>query len=248
MFYVSEDSIQQPDRVSVALRLKRSSVLLYGEDTRHGIAAEPDERYVRDSMHIPYYSSRFGRPDLDVLTFPLDYPEPHGEFFGYAGWRLDNRHRRGMKMLVVIVSRIATALVALRARKYTGSKQESAQLYRTCDDDEWADLVEQVYASCKMRWGYRVPRGSNDRAQLRALCQQALAFENHFFSLYRTYLVQELHNPVRDNQLRAAERSGEILYAASDVVEALQELAHLNSDDVELRQAAEVALSKMQAS
>ena len=35
---------------------------------------------------IPYYSNRFGRPALDVLTFPLDYPEPGGEFFGYDGW------------------------------------------------------------------------------------------------------------------------------------------------------------------
>jgi predicted nucleotidyltransferase len=248
MFYVSEDSVQQPDRVSVALRLKRSSVLLYGEDTRHRIAAEPDERYVRDSMHIPYYSSRFGRPNQDVLTFPLDYPDPHGEFFGYDGWRLDNRHRRGMKMLVVIVSRIATALVALRTGQYVGSKQESAQLYRTCINDEWADLVEQVYACCKTRWGYRIPRTLGDQAQLRALCQRALAFENHFFSLYQTYLVQELHCPERDNQLRAAERLGEIVYAASDVVETLQELAHLKSDDVELRQAAEAALSKIQAS
>src|SRR5688572_20954004 len=68
IFYVSEESLLRADRVSVALRLKRSSVLVYGEDTRDRIAAEPDERYVRDSMHIPYYGSRFGRPELDLLV------------------------------------------------------------------------------------------------------------------------------------------------------------------------------------
>jgi hypothetical protein len=248
MFYISEDSVQQADRVGVALRLKRSSLLLYGQDTRHHITAEVDERYVRDSMHIPYYGSRFGRPDLEVLTFPLDYPDPHGEFFGYDGWRLDNRHRRGLRMLVVIVSRIATALVALHAGQYVGDKQESAQLYRTCINDEWAELVEQVYACCKTRWGYRVPRDAGDREHLRALCRRALAFENHFFSLYRTYLVRELQSSVRDDQLRAVERLGEIVYPSSDVVDALQELAHQKSDDVELRQAAEAVLSKIHAS
>lgn len=248
MFYVSEDSLRQVDRVSVALQLKHSSVLLYGQDTRNLITAKPDERYIRDSMHAPYYGSRFGRPDLDVLVFPLDYPDPSGEFFGYDGWRLDHRHRRGMRMLVVIVSRIATALVALRAGQYAGNKHESAQLYRTFVNDEWADLVEQVYECCKRRWGYRVPRDAGDRAQLRELCQRALAFENHFFSLYHTYLVQELHGASRDDQLRAVERLGEIVYHTPDVVVALQELTQRQSGDAELRQAAEVVLHKLHAS
>src|SRR5262245_55632125 len=101
--------------------------------------------------------------------------------------------RSRSRMLVAIVSRVATALVALRAGQYAGSKQESAQLYRTFINDEWADLVEQVYECCKRRWGYRVPRDAGDRAQLHELCRRALAFENYFFSLYRTYLVQEIH-------------------------------------------------------
>jgi hypothetical protein len=118
-------------------------------------------------------------------------------------------------------------------------------LYRTLVNDEWGDLVEQVYECCKRRWGYRIPRDASDRAQLHALCQRALAFENHFFSLYRTYLVRELYSAVRDDQLRAVERLGEILYHMPDVVEALQELAHRKGDDMELRQAAEVVLRKL---
>jgi hypothetical protein len=151
-------------------------------------------------------------------------------------------------MLVVIVSRIATALVALQAGQYVGNKHESAQLYRTLIDDEWADLVEQVYECCKTRWGYRIPRAADDRAQLRELCRRTLAFENHFFSLYRTYLVQELHSAARDDQLRAVDRLGEIIYHTSDVMSALQELTQHNSDDQELRQAAEVVLRKLQVS
>jgi predicted nucleotidyltransferase len=155
MFYVSEESVRQADRVSAALLLKRSSALLYGEDTRQQIAAEPDERYVRDAMHIPYYNSKFGRPDLGVLTFLAI--------------------ERGMGMLVVIVGRIATALLALRAGRYAGSKQESAHLYGTEINDEWADLVEQVYQRCRVQWGYRIPHEQAERLALRELCRQALA-------------------------------------------------------------------------
>ena len=63
-----------------------SSCLIYGEDIRDQITAIPDARYVRDAMHIPYFGSRYGRPHLDVLTFPLDYPDPKGRFYGYDGW------------------------------------------------------------------------------------------------------------------------------------------------------------------
>jgi predicted nucleotidyltransferase len=109
MFYVSEGSVQQSDRVSVALLLKRSSVLLYGEDTRQYITAEPDERYIRDAMHIPYFNSKFGRPDLDVLTFPLDYPDPQGELLGYDRWL--HGAERSTLMLVVMVGRTAIGTI-----------------------------------------------------------------------------------------------------------------------------------------
>jgi predicted nucleotidyltransferase len=245
MFYVSEESVQQPDRVSVALLLKHSK-LLYGEDTRQRITAKPDERYVRDAMHIPYFSSKFGRPDLDVLTFPLDYPDPQGEFFGYDGWL--HGGERSALMLVVMVGRIATALLALRAGQYAGSKSESTRLYRTHINDEWCELVEQVYQRCRVQWGYRIPRKQAERQVLRVLCQQALAFENYFYGLYREYLIKELQDQQREHRLRAIERSGQIVYPGSDIVDALRTIAHQQTDDAELRQAAETALGTIQAS
>src|SRR3954452_15877210 len=42
--YLSEQSLQQADRVSVALQLKLSSSLMYGEDIRDQITAIPDAR------------------------------------------------------------------------------------------------------------------------------------------------------------------------------------------------------------
>jgi predicted nucleotidyltransferase len=103
MGYLSEQSLQQADRVSAALQLKLSSRPIYGEDIRAQITATPDARYVRDSMHIPYCGSRYGRPQLDVLVFPLDYPDPKGHFYGYDGWSLPSAgdtEQAGTKMLV----------------------------------------------------------------------------------------------------------------------------------------------------
>src|SRR5262249_23067547 len=67
MGYLDEESVQEADRVSVALQLKWASRLVYGEDTRATLVAAPDERYVRDTMHIPYYVYSGARPGLDPL-------------------------------------------------------------------------------------------------------------------------------------------------------------------------------------
>jgi hypothetical protein len=224
MGYVSEQSLQQADRVSVALQLKMSSCLMYGEDIRDQITAIPDARYMRDAMHIPYFGSRYGRPQLDVLRFPLDYPDPKGRFYGYDGWSLSipgDTEQAGTKMLVVIVGRIATAIVALQNGAHVGTKRDSVALYRKHIHDQWTDLVEQVYGACKERWQYRIPTNPSDQAQLRALCQRALDFENHFFALYRSYLLDELLTSEREDQLRAVERLGQIIYPGEDIDTAL---------------------------
>jgi hypothetical protein len=239
MGYLSEESLQQADRVSAALQLKLSSRPIYGEDIRTQITATPDARYVRDAMHIPYFGSRYGRPQLDVLTFPLDYPDPKGHFYGYDGWSLPSAgdtEQAGTKMLVVIVGRIATAIVALRTGQYVGTKRDAVALYRRHIHDEWTDLVEQVYHACKERWQYRVPTKKGEQQQLRALCQRALAFENYFFALYRTYLMEELHHDQRENQLRAVERLGQIIYPGEDIDVALASL--IERADTEVLKAA----------
>jgi hypothetical protein len=240
MGYLSEQSLRQADRISVALQLKMSSSLIYGEDIRDQITAIPDARYVRDAMHIPYFSSRYGRSQLHVLRFPLDYPNPKGRFYGYDGWSLassGDAEQASIKMLVVIVGRIATAIVALHSGAYVGTKRDSVALYRKHIHDEWMDLVEQVYDACKVRWQYRVPTKPSDQEQLRALCQRALDFENHFFALYRSYLLDELNSSEREGQLRALERLGQIIYPDEAINNALALLRE--GADAELSKAIE---------
>jgi hypothetical protein len=62
-----------------------------------------------------------------------------------------------------------------------------------------------------------------------------LAFENHFFTLYRSYLLEELHNEQRENQLRAVARLEQIIYPGEDIDIALAQL--MERADAEVRNA-----------
>ena len=247
LWYLSEARAQDADRVAIALQLKFASTLLVGDDTRDQLVAQPDERYVRDAMHIPYFGSRFGRPDVEVLRYPLKYPDPAGEFYGYDGWTVpavNGAEQPSAKMLVTIVSRIATALIALRSGHYVGSKAESVALYGAEIGDEWSGLVEEVYARCKVAWRYLIPHGTDERQQLRNLCVWTLAFENYFFGIYQSYLLDELRNGQPEDQMRAVERLGQIMYPGQEVLDALKALEA--TADSALRQAVGVTLDAIQ--
>ena len=55
------------------------------------------------------------------------------------------------------------------------------------------------YLICKESWGYGIPDGAAERAQLCDICRQTLAFENHYLRRYQDYLLAELQaaEPVR---------------------------------------------------
>jgi hypothetical protein len=190
MWYASEQGLESDELVAPALQLKHSSRLLAGEDARRQISAELDERYVRAAMQAPAYVIRFARPELDKLSYPLAAPDPAGPWLGYDRWGIpaaNGGDQPSTRLLITTVGRIATALLALRTGRYAGSKQESTERYCEYVADEWSALVSDVYTLCRVRDGYRIPSGARRRARLRELCEQALAFENHFLTAYRDH-------------------------------------------------------------
>jgi len=85
---------------------------------------------------------------------------------------------RGTKELAAVVSKSATALVALRG-EYVPSRIRAVELYTTRVADEWTEFIRDVPVSCRETWGYRVPEDEDDRAHLRELCGRMLGFETH---------------------------------------------------------------------
>jgi hypothetical protein len=86
------------------------------------------------------------------------------------------------------------AIIALKAKVYVNDKNDCLKQYRVRINDEWTDLIQDVYAKCRNAWVYCVPSDTGDRKQLKNICERTLAFENYFLSLYKDFLLAELDN------------------------------------------------------
>ena len=205
--------------------LKLGSALIYGEDIRETFTLPPIEAYQRDVTWSPYRF--FGQVirDQEILTYPLNYPDPQAPFYGYtrkriASWYPDTVEQ-GTKELITAVTRTATALLALEAHQYVGTKGASIKSYRAHIDDEWAEYIETLYQKGKVEWQYAIPDAAADQQLLRSLCQRTLAFENFYFQRYRLYLLALLQGEGESQQF-AAERLTQTTYTDDEIIAALQ--------------------------
>lgn len=172
--------------------LRYGGRLVYGEDTRERLPLPPLTDYTRATMDVArYFMARILR-GVERLDYPLSYPNPAGEFYGYDTVRIPEWYppgtQRGVKELVTVATRMARASLALRAGRYAGSKGGSVSAYRAYIGDAWSDLLTALYTHGKLRWGYAVPTDPAQRRLLRDLCRQMLAFENDFLTRYQDYL------------------------------------------------------------
>jgi hypothetical protein len=170
-----------------AVSLKLGSRLIYGEDTRDRLPLPSMEAYVRHAMDVACRMLLRLRPGSECLVLPLQYPDPNGEFYGYDRPASPGA-ANNTKDLVTAVGLAATAILAFRAGRYTAGKRDAIRLYREVIDDEWADLAQQLYETCRNGWGYEVPAATEGRLRLRALCERVVGFENHLLEIRDEYL------------------------------------------------------------
>jgi hypothetical protein len=183
--------------------IKLASTLLYDDDIRERMPLLPIEVWARALLHGLLRFMMRARGNPLCLTFPLDYPDPAGEFYGYDRRRLRSRDggmHNTTKDLVRIVGGAASALVGWRTGRYVARKSECVAAYRESINDEWTDLVAAVDEVCRVEFGYRVPADGESRRRLRALCERALRFENHFLGQYRAFALHELTQPPADDR------------------------------------------------
>lgn len=175
-------------------RLKHASRLLWGEDLRELIPEQTLDQYLRMYASFPFIYIAPMLRNLETVTIPLEYPQPEGEFYGYDQQLLPpgNEKLHNIKKLVTSVCWTATVLIAWHSGKTVTGKSESVQMYREYVHDEWTPFIEEVYERGNRQWHYLVPHESAERQRLRDLCAQTLAFENHFLSCYKEYLLTEI--------------------------------------------------------
>ena len=198
----------------VAVVTKINSLLIYGENIRDKISLPPVDRFVWDFMYLTYYHFAGMRKKPTVLTFPLTYPNPEQEFYGYTEFHgYGYTVKRTTVFLVYTIGLAAMAIIALKAGKYVGNKEACLSAYKACINDQWTGFVEEVFEKCRNRWEYHIPDNKEERRQLREICKQTLAFENHFLTIYKNYLLTELRDADDGDKLLAVKRLGEIIYS-----------------------------------
>ncbi len=201
--------------------IRFGGLLIYGADTRAKLAQPSLADYTRDTLDAARYFMAHilrGLREGERLAYPLAYPDPTSEFFGYDTVHIPEWYTpgttHGVKELITTCTRLARAHLALRAGRYTGSKGGSVAEYREAfgADDEWTDLLTQLYVNGKLRWGYAVPAEDAERRLLRDLCQRTLAFENDFLARYRSYLLDLALSGDAEERTQARARLAEVIY------------------------------------
>jgi hypothetical protein len=241
------DQIQFPhdDLVAIyATSIKRISRHIYGRDIRSQIPTVPITLFTRCLMHFPFPILASHRGHAATLTVPFRHPDPSDPFYGYTQRKLRDSNRSmqpSTKRLVHSTLFITTALVAFLAHRHAGSGREAVRLYRQHIGDQWGTFLDELTSCCQHQWGYRVPEAVHDQRKLRDLCEQGLAFVNHFLAHYRAFLLTELRQPDPVIQQFALERLQRIIYPESAVMDAIQSCAI--SDTSAVQQAAVQALA-----
>ncbi len=199
-----------------AVLLRFDGRLLYGADTRADLALPPLAAYTRQTLDAARFFISHILHGVERLEYPLDYPDPEGEFYGYDRVHVPEWYppgtEYGVKELVTTATRIARAQLALRAGRYAGSKGGSAASYSQYIHDEWRDLPQALYEQGKLRWRYAVPAEAEERRMLRELCRRMLGFENDFLARYRDELLGLLRSDDADDRGHARQKLREVSY------------------------------------
>jgi predicted nucleotidyltransferase len=224
---------------------KMGSILLYGQDLRPHIPLISLNAWTRDRMHSSWWRTArlFNRGS--ILIYPLDYPDPSAEFYGYDARMLrlpDGREVNCTRDLIRLVGWSATAIIAFKAARYVARKSDCHKIYQECFQDEWGQFLQDMYEQCRSRWNYLIPENGEERKILRSLCQRTLAFENHFLNIYKQFLLSEFLHADEQALLHALWVLSEIVYQDREIEAAIRTLA----EDYRpaLREAARLVLAK----
>ncbi len=229
---VDEVSLQ----AGVYPQFKLESQLFYGVDIRAHCPLISMERWTRERMHAAYWLMIhvFNRPA--IAHPPLPAPDPSDRFLGYTNRtvrRLDGSNVPSTRNLIRTTGWAATALIALQAGHYVTSKRNCHMLYRNCIDDGWAGLLDDLYSWCRSAWQYLIPQSAEDQQRLQAICQWALAFENHFLAHYKDFLLTQLQDPDEEAPRAALRVMSQIPFNDVQIIDTIQALTYNKRADIQ---------------
>ena len=243
-------STDSPDDIYNSAFLQWHLRPIYGEDIRPSITLPAIDDYIRFMMNATMQKWIRHRRNL---VFPLDYPDPDGEFFGYdleGIYSIPVCQNLGTKGLIWTLCPMVTAIVTLKTGRFVAGKSEGFRFYQKYVNDEWADFLAEVWDTCRVQWESRMPTDSVDRKKVRAFSQKILAFENHYLTLYKQFWLRDLEaaqgeyvNVYGDRKLQAIRHLGDVVYPDDTVENALKPFE--NSDNPDWRKETQDTLQKI---
>ena len=174
--------------------VKFNSKLLYGADIRDRIELRQPNFDARAPISVPFVHMAQLRGNPKTLTAPLHYPDPDGEFYGYDCRTIRTANDvkvASMKAVPVCVGWCATTILD-RMGVVVEGKQDCLPKYKAHIGDAWTPFLAEVESKIRKGWHYLIPEDRTARRELRRLCKQTLAFENHYLILLRGFLLEEL--------------------------------------------------------
>ncbi len=210
----------------VSPTLKFGSSFIYGEDIRDALQLVPIEEWTRDRMHSSLWRTVHLCNRSCIVHYPLSYPDPQGEFYGYDARMLrlpSGQEVHCTRDLIRLVGWSATAIIAFKDGRYVARKSECHKVYQACFNDEWGQLLQDIYELCRGKWNYLIPDDLDERKRLRAICERTLGFENHFFQVYKEFVLAELSSADTKAVLQALLVLQRIVYQDDEILTAIRQ-------------------------
>jgi predicted nucleotidyltransferase len=177
-----------------AALLSDEAVLVFGAELRPCLEYPSPGLVTAVFMHSAFEAIAELYPPGEPIPLPLTPAEGAGEWLGLLG-RPEAGPPRAQELLRR-VSLVLQALLAARTGRLVHRRgAELAVRYRDVLGGPFCGYVEEVFRRCRVDWRLAVPSLEEERAQLRGLCEQTLAFFTDFVPAYRRFLVQELRHP-----------------------------------------------------
>lgn len=203
---------------------KMGSMLIYGEDIRDRLPLVSLPQWTRDRMHSSLWRTVHLCNRPATIRYPLNYPDPSGEFYGYDRRKLrliDGKEVNCTRDLIRLTGWSATALLAYRAGRYVTRKSECHRAYQENFQDEWGQLLQDIYFYCRGKWHYLLPMDPDERLKLREICARTLAFENFFLLVYKEFLLSELQAEDKEGRRMALWVWDQIAYQDEEIERAV---------------------------
>jgi hypothetical protein len=179
------------------------AIAIYGDDPRGALTLEELAHALARQLSAATFYIWQLRGLRAGVAWPLDYPDPAGEFYGYERYAHFNGddapvvYTPGVRAILNCATMIASARLT-HAGQRVPSKRASVALYQAFAPGATSAWLTRLYVTFKARWRYQIPNNVAERAKLRALCAPMLAFENDFLAFARPLTEAALARP-REN-------------------------------------------------